>query len=92
MANAGSGTGQGGKSMQDRELAAKVRTLALEEVYKVLKKGKGELYNAVLIKLSGTILPRLNEHSGPDGKELPVPIFQLSETAKVGESVISFTQ
>lgn len=75
MANVGSGTGQGGKSMQDRELAAKVRTLALEEVYKVLQKGNGQLYEAVLLKLAGTILPRLNEHSGPEGTPIPIADF-----------------
>lgn len=31
-----SGTGQGGKSMQDRELAAKVRTLGLQEIQHIL--------------------------------------------------------
>lgn len=74
---ANSGTGQGGKSMQDRELAARVRTLALNEIEKVLKKGDGKLYEAVLIKLAGSVLPRLNEHTGADGSELPVPIFNV---------------
>jgi len=30
------GTGQGGRSFQDRELAAKVRTQALNDIYAVL--------------------------------------------------------
>ena len=80
METRGSGTGQGGKSMQDRELAARVRTLTLNEIEKHLKKGKGRLYEAVLIKLAGTVLPRLNEHTGPEGKELPVPIFQITQS------------
>jgi hypothetical protein len=71
------GTGQGGKSMQDRELAARVRTLTLTEIEKVLKNPKNKLYGPVLIKLAGTVLPRLNEHTGADGKELPVPIFNV---------------
>ena len=79
----GNGTGQGGKSMQDRELATKVRTLALNEVHKVLLTGKGKLYEAVLIKLAGTVLPRLNEHTGADGEELfPVPIYNGKSTEK----------
>lgn len=56
-----------GKTFQDRELAAKVRSLALGELEKVLKKKKGRLYEAVLIKLAGSVLPRLNEVSGEDG-------------------------
>lgn len=68
------GTGQGGKSFQDRELAAEVRTIALAELKKVLKRKKGKLYEAVLIKLAGSVLPRLNELSGPDGQELHINV------------------
>lgn len=70
----GNGTGKGGKSMQDRELAARVRTLALEEIERILKNKTKEkaLYKAVIIKLAGTVLPRLNEHSGPDGDPIPL--------------------
>jgi hypothetical protein len=66
------GTGQGGKSFQDRELAARVRTLTLAECEKHLKKGKGKLYEQVLLKLASSVLPRLNEHSGPDGENLVI--------------------
>ena len=35
-----------------------------------------KLYEAILVKLAGTVLPRLNELSGPDGDELfPQPIY-----------------
>lgn len=61
-----------GKNFNDRELAAEVRTLALEEVQKVLRKGKGKLYEAVLIKLAGTVLPRLNELTGKDGGAIEI--------------------
>jgi hypothetical protein len=80
MAN-GNGTGQGGKSFEDRELAGRVRRLSLAKIEKELKKGKGKLYEALLIKLAGTVLPRLNEHTGADGAELPTPIIQLSTIA-----------
>ena len=54
--------------MQDRELAARVRTLTLNEIEKVLKfKRNKRLYEAVLVKLAGSVLPRLNEHTGEDG-------------------------
>jgi hypothetical protein len=67
----------GGKSLQDRQLAADVRSLALQEIKDVLEKKKGtEIYRAVLIKLAGTVLPRLNEHTGQDGEKLfPTPIL-----------------
>lgn len=72
MAKQSSGTGQGGKSFQDRELAARVRTLALSEIERVLSKKKGKLYEAVLIKLAGSVLPRLNEHTGEDGGPIQI--------------------
>lgn len=58
--------------MQDREQASRVRTLALSEIEKQLKKGKGSLYEAVLIKLAGSVLPRLNEHTGDDGNPISI--------------------
>lgn len=69
----------GGKSLNDRKLAAKVRTLALNEIEKILsqpvvkmKQDDYDLYKSILIKLAGTVLPKLNEHSGPDGEPLPL--------------------
>ena len=85
-------TGQGGKSFQDRELAARVRTLGLNEIEFILianghspearkaraklKVPKGaknaKLYQATVARLSGTLLPRINEHSGPDGGPIDI--------------------
>lgn len=82
----GSKTGKGGKSFQDRELAAKVRTLALEEIKKVLEVGniKGnDLYKPVLLKLAGTVLPRLNEHGGDNGDPIK------HEVVVVGMNIIN---
>jgi len=31
-----------------------------------------ELYKAILIKLAGSVLPRINEHSGEDGQPIIV--------------------
>lgn len=64
--------GRGGKTFNDRELAARVRTLTLQECEKALNKKAGKLYEAVLLKLAGSVLPRLNEHSGPDGRPIPI--------------------
>ncbi len=66
--------GKLGVSFNDRELAGKVRTLALNETFKILTKGQGRLYDAVLVRLAGTILPRLNELSGTDGQPLVITI------------------
>lgn len=68
----GSGSGQGGKDYETRELANRVRTLTLQKCEIVLKKGKGKLYEAVLLKLAGSVLPRLSELSGPEGKPIPL--------------------
>lgn len=68
-------TGGKGKTFNDRELAAEVRTLCLEEVKKALLGEDEEFKKAVILRLAGSILPRLNEHSGPEGK--PIPILNI---------------
>ena len=79
-----SGTGQGGKSFQDRVLAGEVRSLALDKLKEILE-GKGEyaedinFKKAVILKLAGTVLPRLNEVGGRDGEPI-----QSSITVKFG--------
>jgi hypothetical protein len=73
----------GGKSLNDRKLAATVRTLALSEIKKYLEateegyKDK-EMKNAIILKLAPSLLPRLNEHTGEDGKDLPTPILTVA--------------
>ncbi len=76
-----------GVKFYDRELGGKVRTLTLEQIYKVLM---GEMYahdtafkKQLLLKLAGNILPRLNEHTGAEGEALfPKPIMELSNVSK----------
>lgn len=63
-------------TFNDLQLAARVRSLALKEVEKVLLQPElDEFKKAVILRLAGNVLPRLNEHSGPDGGEIPVPIL-----------------
>ena len=76
-----SGTGQGGKSFQDRELAAKVRSLALDKIRIILERPVVEmsekdktLHDAILIRMSSSLLPRLNEFTGEDGGALVIEI------------------
>ncbi len=67
----------GGKSLQDRKLAAQVRSLALGKIIDLLEMptvkmsaDDYDLYKAVLIKLAGTVLPKLNEVTGEDGEPI----------------------
>lgn len=67
----------GGKSLNDRKLAAEVRSLALGEIKAILERdGLDEMKKQIILKLAPSLLPRLNEHTGDDGKELfPAPIL-----------------
>ncbi|MBU1075819.1 MAG: hypothetical protein KKH98_00910 [Spirochaetes bacterium] len=71
----------GGKSLNDRKLAARVRTLALGKIEDILnqpivkmKADDYELYKAILVKLAGTVLPKINEVTGEDGEALVIKI------------------
>lgn len=75
-----------GKTFNDLNLAAEVRTLALEKIKEVLSEKEPkdkEFYKAVLLRLAGGVLPRLNEHTGKDGEDLfPKPIMEISNVPK----------
>lgn len=80
MANIG--TGRGGKSFQDREKAAKVRGQALDAILLVLTDDPAveqwsDYKKKIVERLSSSILPRLNEHTGTDGAPMKV-IFDNS--------------
>lgn len=62
----------GGKSLNDRKLAAEVRSLALTEIREILLGDDNEYKRQIILKLAPAILPRLNEHTGEDGKDLPM--------------------
>lgn len=63
---------RGGKSFNDRKLAAEVRALTLEEIKKVLIGEDLEYKKQIILTLARTVLPRLTEITGEDGKDLPV--------------------
>ena len=71
----------GGKSLNDRQLAASVRSLALTEIKKYLEAKEdgyknADMKQAIILKLAPSLLPRLNEHTGKDGEDLfPEPIY-----------------
>jgi hypothetical protein len=59
----------------DMDLGREVRRMTLKKIKKLFQKeedgildsAEQKLYEAVLIKLSGTALPRINEHTGEEG-------------------------
>jgi hypothetical protein len=66
--------GSGGKSLQDRKQAAEVRRLALAEIEKVLLGDDCDYKKQLVLKLAGTVLPRLNEHTGEDGGSIQITV------------------
>ena len=70
--------------MNDRKLAAQLRTVTLRKSIKIMEAEYDPMVDdpdliifqqQLHLKLAGTVLPRLNEVSGPEGK--PIPIMQL---------------
>ena len=58
-----------------RDLADKVRKIGLTEIIDVLENKRDygmDFRKQLLLKLAPTLLPRINEHSGPDGKPIPI--------------------
>jgi hypothetical protein len=66
--------GAKGVNFNDRELAAKVRTMTLNECYYWLENRKSKLYRLVLDNLSRSILPRLSEVTGQNGGPLVIEL------------------
>ena len=81
MGNQNAMGNSGGKSLNDRRLAAEVRTLALKEILRLLSIPKVEmsaaeyeLFKAILLRLAGSVLPRMTEITGEDGEKLHITI------------------
>ncbi len=64
--------------MNDRELASKVRTKALNDIHAVLEGDEAvtaqwsDYKKSMLMTLAKSILPRLNEHTGNDGGAIEI--------------------
>ena len=78
-----------GRNFNDRELASQVRSLCLNEIKDIFEYKPGSSLNdepmadmkkQLILKMSTSILPRLNELSGTDGEPLqvvvPLPVAQ----------------
>ena len=72
------GIGRGGKTLNDRQLAADLRTMAMSECMRHLKAKKGKMYEMVLSKLAGQILPRIQEISGDSGSQLQINVVRYT--------------
>ncbi len=71
--------GSKGKSFNDLELAAKVRTLGLKEVEKALHLPDDNGFKqAVILRLASNLLPRLNEHTGADGGSIELTGVEIA--------------
>ena len=86
---------------EDRRLAAEVRRLTLNKIKKLfeletLTASEKELHDSVLLRLAGTVLPRLNEVTGENGIPLIVQVAQSiadkNEINAINESTGSNSQ
>ena len=77
-----------GVARYQRQLASDVRDLTLKEIKAILCDEKTEVYGTefkkqVILKLASNVLPRINEHSGPDGEPMQfVPIYGGASISK----------
>lgn len=70
--------GQKGRSFNDRELAGEVRTLTLTEIRKYLTGEDEDFKKQLLLRLSGSILPRLNEVTGENGGAIKIEGVEIN--------------
>lgn len=87
----------GGKTLNDRLLAASVRSLALGEIKKYLEgKENGykdkEMKSALLLKLASSLLPRLNEVTGEGGDPIAHTITGINYIVPNGNNTSTTTQ
>ena len=71
---------QGGKTLNDRKLAADVRTLTLNQIKKYLDGDDEDFKRQLILRLAPTVLPRIQEISGEDGEPLRITIVKGGET------------
>lgn len=75
-------------------LAANVRSLVLTDIQKALEDSSPEnaqFKRDLLLKLAGSILPRLNEHTGEDGEAISINITnygQLGNTLPIPATTV----
>lgn len=70
---------KGGKTLNDRVLAANVRTMSLKLIQKYLEGEDEDFKKQLILKLASTVLPRINEHTGEEGKPIEINITSSLE-------------
>lgn len=83
-----------GRQFHDRERSAKLRTQVIDNLFLVLTDDPkveqwSDYKKRIVEKLAGTVLPRLNEHTGADGAELKIvfdPVFNASPSSPESDS------
>lgn len=82
--------GSGAPIAIDRSLAKEVRRLTLGKIKAILEQpivkmqaDDYELYKALLIKLAGSVLPRLQEISGPEGELFKMNIVRCDREKEI---------
>lgn len=73
----------------NKNLSHQVRGLALTRIKAILENPKEdyELYKNVLVRLSGSVLPRINEHSGEDGEPLTITLVNYDDKSVSAKKV-----
>jgi hypothetical protein len=69
-----------GITLNDRKLAADVRTLSLKEMKKVLEGNDEDFKKQLILKLASSALPRLNEITGEDGDPIVVQMVNYANS------------
>lgn len=72
-----------GVNLNDRKLASEVRQITLKKIKKLfelesLSDKERELHDALLIRLAGSVLPRLNELTGEDGEAVKLQLISYA--------------
>jgi hypothetical protein len=81
-----------GVGWNDRVLAGEVRTITLKKIKALFEipeekrvGDKKRLHDAVLIRLAGNVLPKLNEISGPEGTDLKIVFDEAYSDEEKGQ-------
>lgn len=87
----------GKKQLNDREMASSVRRLTLKKIFALLLYEKDDmdawekdLFSKILVKLAGSVLPRIQEITGEDGEQLTIHISkEIAEKNAIGTVIES---
>ena len=67
----------------DRLRAQKLRSLTIDQITAALNGDDEAFKKALLLRLAGSVLPRLNEHTGEDGEPINVSIINYGNNTAI---------